>query len=152
MQEEVYDYLREYGFTMEEVNGFQDKNEKMFFTNIHEITKNINYLSNKGLNKEEIIKVLRYNPYMLTVKNNRLDALDEIYLNKLKLNSEELKKLIITNPYTYIESPIELDRLIEYLKENKCTEETIKKFFIDNPKLLDMRIDKFIETVKFKTE
>ena len=150
MQEEVYNYLREYGFTMEEVNGFQDKNEKMFFTNIHEVTKNINYLSNKGLNKEEIIKVLRYNPYMLTVKNNRLDALDEIYLNKLKLNESELKKLIIDNPYTYIESPIELDRLIEYLKENKCTEETIKKFFLDNPKLLDMRIDKFIETVKFK--
>ena len=150
MQEEVYNYLREYGFTMEEVNGFQDKNEKMFFTNIHEVTKNINYLSNKGLNKEEIIKVLRYNPYMLTVKNNRLDALDEIYLNKLKLNESELKKLIIDNPYTYIESPIELDRLIKYLKENKCTEETIKKFFLDNPKLLDMRIDKFIETVKFK--
>ena len=79
MIEEVYDYLREYGFSKEEVNSFQDENEEMFFTNLEEIEKNINFLINKELSKEEILEVIKKDPYILTVKNNRLDYLEKIY-------------------------------------------------------------------------
>ena len=78
MIEEVYDYLREYGFTKEEVNKFEEENEKMFFTNLKEVQKNINFLQNKGLIKEEIMNIFKYNPFMITVKDNRLEALETI--------------------------------------------------------------------------
>ena len=149
MREEVYDFLREYGFTKEEVYGFEEENEKMFFTNLVEVNKNINFLHNKELTKEEIIDVFRKNPYMITVKNNRLEALDKIYLEDLKLNKEEIKKLIINNPDTYISSPVELNKSIIYLKENNCSINTIKKFLIDNSQLVNMTFDEFKKIVKF---
>ena len=57
MKEEVYNYLREYGFTKEEVYSFEEENEKMFFTNLNEVNKNIDFLMNKRINKEEVMHV-----------------------------------------------------------------------------------------------
>lgn len=149
MREEVYEFFKEYGFTRDEIHYFQDENEKMFFTNLIEINKNIDFLINKGLNKEEIMQVFRVNPYMITVKNNRLDALDKIYLEDLKLNKDELKQLIIDNPDTYIVSVSELNKNIDYLKEHNCNIETIRNFFINNPQLVSMSLEKFKNVVKF---
>jgi len=149
MIEEVYDFLREYGFSKEEVNYFEDENEEMYFTNLVEVNKNIDFLINKGLNKEEIIKVFKFDPFMITVKNNRLEALDKIYLEDLNLNKDELKQLIINNPDTYIVSPIKLNKNIDYLKEHNCSINTIKDFFLNNPKLLSMSPEEFINAVKF---
>ena len=115
MREEVYEFFKEYGFNRDEIHYFQDENEKMYFTNMIEVNKNIDFLINKGLNKEEIMQVFRVDPYMITVKNNRLDALDKIYLEDLKLTKDELKQLIINNPDTYISSPIVLNKCIDYL-------------------------------------
>ena len=148
MIEEVYDFLREYGFTKEEVNYFEDENDDMYFTNMIEVNKNIDFLINKGLNKEEIIKVFRVDPFMITVKNNRLDALDKIYIEDLKLNKDELKQLIIDNPDAYIVSVTELNKNIDYLKEHNYTIEIIKKFFITNPQLISMSNKEFISVVK----
>ena len=116
----------------------------MFFTNLKEITKNINFLIDKGLTKEEVMNVIRNDSFMLTTKNNRLDALDKIYIDELKLNKEELKQLIIHNPDTYIESPIEIQKIIDYLKNKKSIEE-IKIFIIHHPKIIDMTLEEFIE-------
>ena len=93
MREEVYEFFKEYGFTRDEIHYFQDENEKMFFTNLIEVNKNIDFLKNKGLNKEEIMQVFRVDPYMITVKNNRLDALDKIYLEELLFTEEELNEV-----------------------------------------------------------
>ena len=149
MREEVYDFLREYGFTKEEVNYFEDENEEMYFTNLVEVNKNIDFLINKGLNKEEIMEVFRVDPFMITVKNNRLEMLDKIYLEVLNLNKDELKQLIIDNKDTYIASPIELNKCIEYLKEHNYTIEIIKNFLMDNPQLVNMYLDEFKNNVKF---
>ena len=149
MREEVYEFLKEYGFTRDEIHNFQDENEKMFFTNLIEVNKNIDFLKDKGLNKEEIMQVFRVDPYMITVKNNRLDALDKIYLEDLKLNKEELKQLIINNPDTYIVSVSELNDNINYLKEHNCNIETIKKFLINNPQLVSLSPEEFKNIVKF---
>lgn len=149
MREEVYEFFKEYGFTREEIHYFQDENEKMFFTNLVEVNKNINFLTNKGLNKEEIMHVFRVNPYMITVKNNKLELLDKIYLEDVKLNQEELKQLIINNPDTYIVSVSELNNNITSLKEHNYNLETIKNFFITNPQLISMSQEEFKEQVKF---
>ena len=148
MIEEVYDFLREYGFTKEEVNYFEDENDDMYFTNLIEVNKNIDFLISKGLNKEEIMQVFRVDPFMITVKNNRLDALDKIYIEDLKLNKDELKQLIIDNPDAYIVSVSELNKNIDYLKEHNYPIETIKKFFITNPQLISMSNKEFISVVK----
>ena len=149
MREEVYEFFKEYGFNRDEIHYFQDENEKMFFTNLIEVNKNIDFLKDKGLTKEEIMQVFRVDPYMITVKNNRLEALDKIYLEDLKLNKEELKQLIISNPDTYIVSVSELTKNINYLKEHDCSIETIKKFFITNPQLVSVSPDEFNNIVKF---
>ena len=149
MIEEVYDFLREYGFTKEEVNYFEDENEEMYFTNLIEVNKNIDFLINKGLNKEEIIKVFKTDPFMITVKNNRLETLDKIYLEDLNLNKEELKQLIIDNPYAYIVSVTKLNKNIDYLKEHNYPIEIIKKFFITNPQLISMSPEEFKSVLKF---
>lgn len=149
MREEVYDYLREYGFTKEEVYSFEEENEKMFFTNLIEVSKNIDFLINKGLNKEEVMHVFRKNPFMITVKNNRLDALDKIYLEELSFTKEELKKIINDNPSTYTESHIELEKIIDRMKKLNCSVKTIKEILLENPKILDMTINEFDNIIKF---
>lgn len=149
MREEVYEFFKEYGFTRDEIHYFQDENEKMFFTNLVEVNKNIDFLINKGLNKEEIMNIFRKDPYMITVKNNRLEELDKIYLEDLKFDSNSLKKLIIDNPDTYIASPIELNKIINYLKEHNCNIETIKNFIINNPKVSSMQFIEFEKQIKF---
>lgn len=149
MREEVYDYLREYGFSVEELNYFEKENEKMFFTNLIEVNKNIDFLTSKGLIKEEIIYVFKNNPFMITVKNNRLEMLDKIYLEDLQFDKELLKKLIISNPDVYTVSPIELQKNIDYLKEHNCSIETIKKFIIDNPQVISVDNTDLIAAVKF---
>ena len=95
------------------------------------------------------MQVFRYNPYMITVKNNRLDALNQIYLEDLKLTNEELKNLIIKNPDTYIVSVSELNKNIDYLKEHNCNIETIRNFLITNPQLVSMSPEEFKNIVKF---
>ena len=151
MREEIYDFLVDYGFSIDNVEYFQDENEKTFFTNINEVKKNINFLENKGLSKEEVISIFIKNPYMLTVKDNKLNYLDNIYIEKLKIHNESLKKLILDNQYTYIESTIEIEKIINYLKENKCSEEVIKKFILENPLVISMKLDKVKEKVSFKS-
>ena len=103
----------------------------------------------KGLNKEEIMQVFRIDPFMITVKNNRLEALDKIYLEVLNLTKEELKNLIIKNPDTYIVSVSELNKNIDYLKEHNCTTEIIRNFLINNPQLVSMSPYEFKSVVKF---
>lgn len=114
MGEEVYDFLRAMGFTKEEVNMFEDENEEMYFTNLIEVNKNIAFLMDKGLSKEEVMDVFRADPFMITVKNNRLEALDQIYLKDLSVDAESLKRIIVKNPDTYISSPVKLNQNINH--------------------------------------
>lgn len=149
MREEVYDYLRDYGFTKEDVNSFQDNNEKMFFTNLKEITKNIEFLVNKGLSKEEVMYVFKNNPFMITVKDKRLEGLDKIYIDELKMDVISLKRLIINNPLIYTMSPVELEKIINYLREHNCSNEMIKEFFIKHSNVVSMYFLEFKDIVEF---
>lgn len=147
MREEVYEFLKAMGFTRDEIHAFQDENEKMFFTNLVEVEKNIAFLTSKGLNKEEIMQVFRMNPYMITVKNNRLAALDKILIEELAIDSESLKRMIILNPDTYISGVAELNKIIEYLKGKQYTVDEIKDLLINNPHFVSMSIDEFLNVI-----
>ena len=147
MIEEVYDYLRKFGFLKEDLKEFENKNEKIYFANMKKIENNISFLMGKGLLKEEIINVARVNPFLLTTSDKRQNALDDIYMNELKISSLENKELLLLNPYMYSESPIELNKIIIYLKSKNYTIEDIKRLVIENPKLLDLTLEEFKKTI-----
>lgn len=150
MPEEVYNYLIEYGFSNEELDNFQEENEKMFFASIDIVKNNISFLEGIGLNKEDIINVFRLNPFMITVGNNRITALNKIYYEVLGFTSDDIKSLILKNADLYTASPIELEKNINYLKDKKCNIDMIKKFIMDNPKIVNAYLDEFKKMVSFK--
>ena len=148
MEENVYNYLHEYGFDAIELNKIEIENENMFYTNISEIRKNITFLEEKFLGQEDIIKIINENPFMLTEKNNRLEALDSIYNGQLLIDYNSLKNLIKNNPETYTLSPIELQKIIDYLKEHNYSIEVIRDFILKNPKIISMEFNEFIKLLK----
>ena len=150
MPEEVYNYLTEYGFSNEELDNFQEENEKMFFVSIDIVKNNISFLEGLGLNKEDIINILRINPFMITVGNDRIVALNKIYYEVLGFTDNDIKNLIFNNPDLYIASPIELEKNINFLKDKKCNIDMIKKLIMDNPKVVNAYLDEFKKMVSFK--
>ena len=150
MKDEVYSYLISYGFTSDDLNNFQEENEKMFFTSIDIIKNNISFFVCIKLNKEDIINILRINPFMITVGNDRITALNKIYYEVLGFTSGDIKSLILKNADLYTASPIEIEKNINYLKDKKCNIDMIKKFIMDNPKVVNAYLDEFKKMVSFK--
>ena len=150
MPEEVYNYLTEYGFSNEELDNFEEENDKMFFVSTDIVKNNISFLEGLGLNKEDIINILRINPFMITVGNNRITALNKIYYEVLGFTIDDIKSLILKNADLYTASPIELEKNINYLKDKKCNIDMIKKFIMDNPKVVNAYLDEFKKMVSFK--
>lgn len=149
MKEEIYSYLHDYGFNAIDINNIEKENEEIFFTNLEEVKKNITFLEEKYLEPEDIINIINNNPYMLTEKNNRLEALDDIYNGKLLIDYESLKKLIKENPEAYTLSPVELNKMIDYLLEKRCTLDSVKELIFQNPKIINMDYDEFVRVIKF---
>lgn len=148
MKEEVYNYLHEYGFDAIEINEIEKKNENIFYTTISEVKKNLSFLEEKYLSNDEIINIINNNPFMLTEKNNRLEALDTIYSN-LNIDHQSLKELIKSNSKAYTISPIELEKIVTYLKQYNLSIDTIKNLIIKNPQIISMKFEEFKTIVNF---
>lgn len=136
MREEIYDYLRQYGFSQDEVNSIKDRNEKIYFAFISDITPNTDFLENLGFSKNEIISLINSNPFFITCSNKRRDAFNKIYMEDLEYTKEELKKMLLVNPYMYILSPIDVDILVKDLLKTYNKEE-LKGIILNNPNLLN---------------
>ena len=148
MREEIYEFLHDYGFSAIELDKIENENEEMFFTNISEVRKNITFLEEKYLEREDIINLIIDNPFMLTEKNNRLEALEEIYNGILRIDYESMKELIKNNSEVYTISPVELQKIIDYMKEQGYTIEIIREFILKNSKVINMTSDNFIKALK----
>ena len=148
MREEVYNYLHDYGFSAIEINEIEKKNENMYFTNISEVRKNLNFLEEKYLEIEDIIEIINSNPFMLTEKNNRLEAIDDIF-GALNMDYESLKEIIKKNPKAYTLSPIELQKIIDYLESKNCNKKIIKDLIIKNPQIISMKFEDFEKAIRF---
>lgn len=146
MREDVYNYLHDYGFSAIDLDNIEKINENMFSTNVSEVRKNISFLEEKYLDYEDIINLINDNPFMLTEKNNRLEAIDNIY-DSLQFDYESLKKLIKNNPKAYTLSPIELEKIIEYLNSKNVNKEGIKKLILQNPKVISMKFVDFEKAI-----
>ena len=114
MNEEIYEYLNNYGFTSEELKAFNKENEKLYFANLKNVKDNIEFLEAKGLKQNEIIEVIRKDSFMLTVSTKKKEVLDEIYKEIFRDN--EIKETITKYPDMYIVSVVELKEVINYIK------------------------------------
>ena len=149
MREEVYDYLHDYGFSAIELDKIEKTNENMFFTDVSEVRKNITFLEEKLLDNEDVLDIINKNPFMLTEKNNRLEQLDNIYLKELVLNDDDLINLLLNNPEVYTVNPIELTKIINYLKSKNYNTEVIKELIFQNSKIISMKFEDFEKAIRF---
>ncbi len=148
MLDEVYDYLHDYGFTAIDLDKIEKKNDEIFDASREDVKKITTFLEEKYLDQGEVIDVINSNPFMLTERNNRLEALDDIYCGELAIDYESLANLIKTNPMTYTASPIELQKNIDYLIEKGYNISTIRKFILDNSQVINMKSDDFVKVLK----
>ena len=85
------------------------------------------------------------NPFILTLSSKRKKAFDDIYINKLNLSNEEIKNLLNINNNIYTCSPLELDKIINYLNKDKnYSIDNIKKIILTNPNIINKKIDEII--------
>ena len=136
MKEEVFEYLIEYGFDKEDLEEFLKINDKLFFANLDNIKNNINFFKDKELTKDEIINIIKEECFLLTISNKKKELLDNIYYNIF--NKDELKNLIITYPPSYVVNPLELEEIINYIKDLGYN---IKSSIINNKDLLSYDIE-----------
>ena len=145
MKDEIYEYLISYGFNKDNLNKFEEENENMYFVSLNKVKENIDFFTNKGLNKSEFINIVNVNPFILTLSSKRKSAFDDIYINKLNLSNEEIKYLLNANHSIYTCSPIELDKIINYLiKEKNYSIDNIKKLLLYSPSVINKNLDDII--------
>lgn len=143
MEDNVFNYLHDYGFSAIDLDKILERNDAMFDTNLNEVRKNITFLEEKYLEPDDIIDLVNKNPFMLTEKNQRLEALGDIYDYYLGFSYDQIKALLKANPDTYSENPIELGKIINYLKEQKWNVDAIRQLLLKTPSLLDMNFEDF---------
>lgn len=138
MKNEIYEYLITYGFNKENLKKIEEENEDIYFVSLDKVKENIDFFTNKGLNNYEIINLVNNNPFNLTLSSKRKNAFDVIYVSKLNLSNEEIKYLLNSNNNIYTCSPIELDKIINYLNKDKnYSIDDIKKILLSNPNIID---------------
>ena len=148
MKNEIYEYLINYGFSKENLNGFEELNEDMYFVSLNKVKENIDFFTGKGLNNKEIISLANINPFILTLSSKRKNAFDELYINKLNLSNEQIKYLLNINSNIYTCSPLELEKIINYLNKDKnYSINNIKQIILNNPNIINKKIDEITEII-----
>lgn len=148
MKNEIYEYLINYGFSKENLNRFEELNEDMYFVSLNKVKENIDFFAGKGLNNKEIISLANINPFILTLSSKRKNAFDELYINKLNLSNEQIKYLLNINSNIYTCSPLELEKIINYLNKDKnYSINNIKQIILNNPNIINKKIDEITEII-----
>lgn len=138
MEEEVYQYLRNYGFTKEELKDFEKHNIKLYEVEFLTVQYNFNFLEKHGLNKQGILDLIRNNIYMITVNKKKLDYLEKIYKEILNFNEDEIKELLLKYNDLYIVNPIKVEELINFYRNKNYSIEDIKRLIMINPNILGL--------------
>lgn len=148
MKNEIYEYLINYGFNKDDLNKIEKENEDIYFISLNKIKENIVFFSDKGLNNIEIINLINSNPFNLTLSSKRKNAFDDIYIKKLNISNEEIKYLLNFNNNMYTCSPIEFDKIINYLNKDKnYSYDAIKKILLSNPNIINKKLDDIVRII-----
>lgn len=136
MNEKIYNYLINIGFTEIELDTIEDQNELIFEAILQDITNNIDFLKQKDFNNNEIIQIIKTNPFMLTCTTNRKEYFNKIYIQKLGYKEEEIKDMLKRYPYLYTLSPLKVEKKINNYLESTSLE-TVKERIKNNPIVLE---------------
>jgi DNA-binding transcriptional MerR regulator len=146
MNENIFEYLKILGFTCEEINYIEENNDNIVYANLAHVKQIILFLQKLKLSFQDIRKICIINVFMLTETFRRINRLNSIYVDILGLNISQIQKLIVENPYIYTINPIELERIINYLKDKNYNIEIIKRIIIQNSKVIGMKFEEFVNT------
>ena len=148
MRDNIYEYLREFGFSKDSLKNFENVNEEMYFVELNEVKTNISFLLNLGFTNEEIVNIINNNPFILTIAKNRNDYFIKLYVNILNFSKDELKQLILNNNESITSSPIELEKIVNYLYNDKQYNYVdIKSILLNNSKIISMTFNEFLNVV-----
>lgn len=136
MQEEVYDYLVEYGFTNSEIDQIESNNDAIFSITIDEIIERMMYLESKQIDKQNVIRIININPNILSVSDNEFSTIDDLFIDELNFDLSELSYLIINNPYLYNVGLKKIKQIINILYSKNIDEKDIKSVVLKNPRFI----------------
>ena len=136
MQEEVHDYLIEYGFTNSEIDQIESNNDAIFSITIDEIIERMMYLESKQIDKQDVIRIININPNILSVSDNEFSNIDDLFIDELNFDLSELSYLIINNPYLYNVGLKKIKQIINILYSKNIDERDIKSVILKNPRFI----------------
>ncbi len=147
MNKQVFEYLKILGFTDDEINYIEEKNDNIVYANLAHIKKIIIFLQKLNLDNDSIKKICLDNVYMITETFRRINKLNDIYFEYLGFTTNEIKQLMIYNSNIYTINPNKLEMIIKYLATNNYNKEAIRNLILSNPTIVGMTLKEFQENV-----
>ncbi len=138
MDSGVYKYLKSIGFTDKETDELE-QNDYIWETSKQRCEYIVNFFLEKGLTMEEIHNYFMSYPNIVSEHPHRLLDIDEI-LNNIGLTNKNKKQLILNNYETYSSNPDELQKIVDYLKDD-TKEKTIENI-LNNSKYISENFEK----------
>lgn len=127
----IYDMLTKYGMRIDEIEEVYKVNVNISRVLPEDIHQMIKYLQEQGLTVEEIISVIRGNPWVLTESFERISYLEEYY-KVIGIENGMYKKLLINFPISISVNPYQVKEKIRKLQEQGLTTTEIQDKFFSN--------------------
>ena len=137
MREEVYDFLKEYGFDSNDLNELEEVNDNVYFLKKENVSTLIKHFEEKGFSKEEIINIINNNINLITLSLNDIEEYDDIFLNYLNFNIDEYQTLV-NNLCIYDIEIRMIKEVINLLEQKGYNNNKIKKLIVSNPNILNI--------------
>lgn len=132
MLEEVHDYLKEYGFSENDIKAIEKNNDDIFFISLEELIDRMMYLDSKEIEKNVIIKIINDNPAILNVSGSEISEIDDLFIDELKFDLFELSQLIVKKPTLYNIGLEKIRKIINILYAKGIDENDIKTILLNN--------------------
>lgn len=141
MDQDIYNYLIEYGFNKSDIESIKNKNNNYYFFNYDNIIKVLEYLEYFGFDKDEVISIINNNPFILDSTVENLQEIKDIFFSHLKMSNNEMICLLNNNPNIYTIHPDELENKLDTKIFNNLTSEEVIKLLLSSSKLLELDVN-----------
>lgn len=141
MKEEVYDFLKEYGFDSNDLNELEEVNDNVYFLKKENVSILIKHFEENGFSKEEIINIINNNISLITLSLNEIEEYEDILLNYLDFNLDEYQSIINNINIYDIEFQV-IKEIVNLLEQNGYDINKIRKLIISNPNILNIHKQK----------
>ena len=138
MDSGAYLYLKEKGFSKKEIEKLEE-NEFIWEASRNRCDFIVNFFLDKDFTMDEIHKYFIEYPNIVSEHPNRLIRIDEI-LDNIEFTNEDKKKLVFSNYEVYSANPLELKKIVDYLRT--INNDELKKEVFMNSEYLAEDFDK----------